>query len=93
MKNLMIRTQTLTQIKMNEIEDIGTDLSQVAHIVSDLVSYSDTHANEKYMQRIGKSNLHNGKELSNHGTQSCEANDGVSYSIFFTGTILQNGLP
>ena len=88
MKNLMIRTQTLTQIKMNEIEDIGTDLSQVAHIISDLVSYPDTHADEEYLQQVSKTNMHHGKELSNHGTQSCDAADGVSYSIFFTGTVL-----
>ena len=93
MKNLSIRTETLTQIKLNEIEDIGADLSNAAHIISDMVSYPDSFADEQYSKQFSKTKMHNGPELSSHGTQQCKTDDGVNYGMFFTGTILQNGEP
>ena len=93
MKNLIIRTETLAQIKMNEIEEIGTDLSQAAHLVSDLVSYPDTRGNDAYFDRVSKTNLHNGPELSSRKTTQCvnpDDRDGVFYDIYFTGKIFQD---
>ena len=44
MKNLTMRSETLAIIKMNEIEDIGRDLSTSASMLSDLVSFPDRFA-------------------------------------------------
>ena len=88
MKNLIIRTETLAQIKMNEIEEIGTDLSQAAHLVSDLVSYPDTHGDDRYFERVSKTNLHSGPELSSRKTTQCvnpSDPDDVEFDIHFTG--------
>ena len=90
MKNLIIRTETLAQIKMNEIEEIGTDLSQAAHLVSDLVSYPDTRANERYFEQVSETNLHNGPDLSSRKTTECinpEDPNEVFFDIYFSGKV------
>ena len=93
MKNLIIRTETLAQIKMNEIEEIGTDLSQTAHLISDLVSYPDTCGNDAVFDRVSKTNLHNGPDLSSSKTTQCVNPDDpgeVIFDIYFTGKIFQD---
>ena len=83
----MIRTETLAVIKMNEIEDIGTDLSTSAHVLSDLVSYPDTLADQAYLLNTYKHLTHNGPELSGYGTEQCEAPDGTPFDIGFSGAV------
>ena len=87
MKNLMIRTETLAVIKMNEIEDIGTDLSTSAHVLSDLVSYPNTLADEAYLLNSYKHFTHNGPELSGYGTKQCQAPDEIRFDIGFSGDL------
>ena len=89
MKNLIIRTETMAVIKMNEIEDIGADIAEVAHILSDMVSYPDTLSDKQFLRQAHKTNLHNGPELAAKGTKQCDVlGDGTVYDIYFNGQVV-----
>ena len=50
MKNLTLRSQTLAQLLTNDLEMVGSDLSETAHILSDLVSRPTDLADPDYLR-------------------------------------------
>ena len=87
MMNLTLRSKTLATIKTNEIEDIGTDLSTSARILSDLISYPEDFAQEDFIAAYADY-LREGPAIAKCKTQGCEVPDGKRvYDIDYQGNI------
>ena len=91
MKTMKIRSKTLASIKMNELEDHGTNLSSYATLLSNLASDPEQFAEQDYLDAYA-SFLRQGPDLGKCHTTDCEKEStGRKYDIDFFGDIKQNG--
>lgn len=86
MKNLNLRTKTLTSLKMNDFEMTGNDLSVSAHILSELVSRRDEIEDEDYNSDYAKY-IEDGYRLSQCQSTYCPTINGISFKFDYKGHI------
>ena len=87
MKNSIIRSQTLANLKVNDLELTGNDLQTSAHLISDLISsppynFADQDYKDRYFDFA-----HDGPELSACKSTTCPVIDGLIYELYFNGRI------
>ena len=88
MKNLTLRSQTLAQLLTNDLEMVGSDLSETAHILSDLVSRPTDLADPDYL-RDYEQFVYEGPAFGACGSYPCYI-DGAIYKLDFDGDIKQD---
>ena len=91
MKNLTLRSQTLAQLLTNDLEMVGSDLSETAHILSDLVSRPTDLADPDYLRNYEQF-VYEGPAFATCGSYPCEI-DGATYVLDFDGEIKQDDIP
>ena len=78
MMNLKLRSKTLATIKTNELEDIGTDLSTSARILTDLISDPERFVDEDFLA-VYATYLREGPATAQCKTNKCETPDKKRY--------------
>ena len=88
MKNLNLRTRTLTALKANDFEMTGNDLSVSARILSELVSNRERIEETDYDYQ---SYITDGNRLAQCESTYCPQKGGSSFKFDFKGNIFMNG--